>query len=146
MSPEPPDAAVSMNVPLAALVALAVEQWRLSRWLAAQPAGRAAQVGAARHALRKMEDFLGQCALEVRDLDGRPFDAGLAARVVDAVDDPRLPPGTAVVAETVSPLVLWRGNVVKPAEVVTRRGVAAEGHTPSPGTPGEGRGEGSLDF
>jgi hypothetical protein len=55
-------------------------------------------------------------------LDGHPFDAGLAARVVDSTDDPSLPPGSAVVAETVSPLVLWRGSVAKPADVVTRVG------------------------
>ena len=123
MTPEPPEPA-SLNVPLPALVALAVEQWRLSRWLAAQPVAHAAQAGPARHALRRMDDFLRLCALEVRDMDGRPFDAGLAARVVDAADDPLLPPGSAVIAETVSPLVLWRGDVVKAAEVVTRRGPA----------------------
>ena len=119
MSPEPP--APSLDVPLPELIALAVEHWRLSRWLAGQPAG---QAGTARHAIRRIDDFVKGCELEVRDLDGRPFDAGLAARVVDAVEDGRLPPGRAMIAETVSPLVLWKGNVVKAAEVVTRRGAA----------------------
>ena len=126
MSPEPsPD---SLSVPLPALVGLCVEHWRLTKWLAARrpgPGGDASSGNApARHALRRMEDFLKLCVLEARDLDGLPFDPGLAVRVVDTTDDPRLPEGTAVVAETLSPMVLWRGAVARPADVVTRKGTA----------------------
>ena len=43
----------------------------------------------ARHALRRMDDFLRLCELEVQTMDGRPFDPGLAVRVIDTVDDPQ---------------------------------------------------------
>ena len=112
MSPEPiPE---SLSVPLPALVGLCVEHWRLARSPAGDPA--------ARHALRRIEDFLKLCELEARNLDGHPFDPGLAVRVVDTVDDPGLPEGKAVIAETLSPVVLWRGAVVRAADVVTRKG------------------------
>ena len=107
----------ALEVPLPSLVGLAIEWWRLSATL-----GQPGSAGAARHALRKIEDFLRRCELEVQVMDGRPFDPGLAVRVVDAVDDETLPAGRSVIAETVSPLVLWRGRVAKEAEVVTRRG------------------------
>ena len=126
MSPEPNRD--SLSVPLPALVGLCVEHWRLAKWLAARPPapGGDASSGSApaRHALRRMEDFLKLCELEARDLDGLPFDPGLAARVLDTTDDPRLPEGTAVIGETLSPMVLWRGTVAQPADVVTRKGTA----------------------
>ena len=125
MNPEP--APSSLNVPLASLIELGVEHWRLSVWLATQPSKDAA---AARHALRRMEDFLKRCELEVRPMDGLPFDAGMAARVIDTVDDPKLPAGKSFVAETLSPLVLWRGNVVRDADIVTRRGTQDGNQTP----------------
>jgi hypothetical protein len=102
---------------------LASEHWRLATWLAGIPGASSGSAAApARHALRRIVDFLTAAQLEVRSMHDRPFDPGLAVRVVDAVDDPSLPAGETVIAETVSPLILWRGNVVRPADVVTRKG------------------------
>jgi hypothetical protein len=109
-----------LSVSLSSLADLGAEHWRLSTWLdAAAPNGGAAL---ARHALRRMDDFLKSHALEVRDLTGQPFDAGMAARVIDTVDDPLMPQGATVIAETISPIILWQGQVVRAAEVVTRCG------------------------
>jgi hypothetical protein len=109
-----------INISLSALADLGTEHWRLATWLdQAAPDGSAAL---ARHALRRMKEFLNSCELEIRSLDGQPYDAGMAARVVDTIDDPELPHGASVIAETVSPMVLWRGQVLRPADVVTRRG------------------------
>ena len=125
----------SLSIPLPALVGLCVEHWRLARSLASRPATRAGEPphgaspggdAAARHALRRIEDFLKLCELEARNLDGHPFDPGLAVRVVDTIDDSRLAEGKAVIDETLSPVVLWRGAVAKPADVVTRKGTGKE--------------------
>lgn len=113
MNPETPPE--SIPVTLSALADVGVECWRMGRM-----AGAAA--GPARHSLRRIEDFLKRCELEVQALDGRAFDAGLAARVVDAIDDPALPEGQSVIAQTLQPMVLWRGIVIRPADVITRRG------------------------
>jgi hypothetical protein len=114
----------SLDVPLSALVDLAIEHWRLASWLQKMTAGRPASNAApARYALRKIEDILKANQMEVTGMDGVAFDLGLAVRVVDTFDDPTLPAGTTLIAETVSPLVQWNGRVVKPADVVTRRGI-----------------------
>jgi molecular chaperone GrpE (heat shock protein) len=100
-------------------VDLCIEHWRLSRAVAGTPA---AAGGAARHALRRIGDILQRFELEAHSLDGQAFDAGLAVRVVHTEDDPKSPHDKVTIGETVSPMVLWRGNVVRPADVVTRRG------------------------
>jgi hypothetical protein len=102
------------------MVKLCVEYWRLSRWLARLPAS--VQAGPARHALRRMEELLALCELEVVSMDNQMYDAGLAASVIESVDDPDLPPGKVVIDQTLSPMVLWKGEVVRNAEVTTRRG------------------------
>src|SRR5207249_11415611 len=102
---------------------LAVEYWRLSNWLEQSPCRQNA--APARHALRRIADFLQAQEIEVQALDGRPFDAGLAARVVDTIDDANLSEASSVIDQTLSPLVLWRGQVVKAAEVIVRRGAKA---------------------
>lgn len=112
----PPD---TVSVPLASVVAVAVEHWRLAMSLAGQAGGGPA---AARHAARKLGDFLRDCGVEAAGLDGTPYEAGLAARVIDTVDDPSAPEGQTVIEETLSPVVTWRGQVVREADVVTRRG------------------------
>jgi hypothetical protein len=109
-----------LSVPLASLVNLGVEHWRLSTTLSRVL--ESAGAGPLRHGLRKIDDFLKQCEIEVRNMTNQPFDAGLAVRVIDTVDDPQLGDGKSVIEETLSPMVLWRGQVVKPADVVTRRG------------------------
>ena len=111
-----------MPVPFAQMVNLAVEYWRLSKWL--ESASKGLSAGPARHALRKLEDFLKQHEFDVQQLDGRSFDPGLAAKVIDTVEDPMLAKGTTIISETLSPMVFWRGQVVRAAEVVTSEGRA----------------------
>jgi hypothetical protein len=107
----------AMSIPLSSMLSLATEYWRLCGAL------RAVGVSApGRHALRKMEDFLRECELEIQTLDGRPYDPGLAVRVIDAVEDSGMAGGQAVIEETLSPMILWRGRVVRQADVVVRQG------------------------
>lgn len=110
----------SLQVSLAALADLAVDHWRLAKAIAASP-GEASSM---RHAARRIGEFLGRLDVTCRSLNGQPFDAGLAARVVDAADDSSLPAGEALIVETLSPIVLVKGRVVRAAEVVTVRGTA----------------------
>ncbi len=107
----------SVPVSLDALAELAVEWWRLDRW-----AGGAESSGAhARHAARRLAKFLSEHGLEVLDVAGRAYEPGLAVEVLDAIRDARLPPGSQVVDETVAPVVLFRGTVVRHGQVVVRK-------------------------
>jgi hypothetical protein len=116
MKQTPPPA--SVDVSFSSMLNLAVEWWRISSALSASgsaPAG-------ARHGLRRIEDFLKQSGFEVMIMHGRGFDPGLPLKVIDCVDDPKLSPGETIISETISPLVLYDGQVVRQAEVITRRG------------------------
>src|SRR3954447_13927673 len=106
----------SIEVPLASLAELAVEWWRLDRW-AADASESPAQ---ARHVARRMRSFLDAHGLEVLDVTGRAYEPGLAVEVIDAYADAALPAGAKVIDETVSPIVLWRGSVVRHGQVVIK--------------------------
>jgi hypothetical protein len=107
----------TINVTLASLAELAVEWWRLDRWAnGAQDAPPHA-----RHVARRLGKFLSEHGLEVVDLTGRSYEPGLAVEVVDAFDDAGLAAGAQVVDETVAPIVLLRGTVVRHGQVVVRR-------------------------
>ena len=109
----------TLNVSLNALAELAVEWWRLERW-----AGAAEESSPqARHAARRLGLFLSKHGLEVLDVTGRPYEPGLAVEVLDAFADASLPVGAQVVDETVAPVVLYRGAVVRHGQVVVRRNV-----------------------
>jgi maleate cis-trans isomerase len=107
----------TIDVALSSLAELAVEWWRLDRW------ANRAQTAAphARHVARRLGKFLSAHGLEVVDITGRAYEPGLAVEVVDAIDDARLPAGAQVVDETVAPIVLLRGTVVRHGQVVVRR-------------------------
>lgn len=107
----------TLNVSLAALAELAVEWWRLERWAG----GSDDSSPQARHVARRLGRFLSEHGLEVLDVTGRPYEPGLAVEVLDAFEDPRLPPDAQVVDETVAPVVLYRGAVVRHGQVVIRR-------------------------
>ena len=114
----------TIDAPLGALAELAVEWWRLERW-----AGGAEAVSAApaRHVARRLGRFLEERGLSVLDLTGRAHEPGLAVEVVDVIADAALAPGAELIDETVSPVVLWRGRVVRHAQVVIRRAADSQG-------------------
>ena len=107
----------TLTVSLSSLAELAVEWWRLERWAG----GSEESSPQARHAARRLGRFLSEHGLEVLDVTGRPYEPGLAVEVLDAFEDARLPAGSQVVDETVAPVVLYRGAVVRHGQVVVRR-------------------------
>jgi hypothetical protein len=104
----------SLEVPLSSLAELAVDWWRLER-----RAGSDDAASHARHAARRLGKFLSERGLSVVDLTGRPYEPGLAVEVVDVVGAGD--GGAEVIEETVAPVVLWRGSVVRHGQVVVRR-------------------------
>ncbi len=113
MADQPPD---SLEVPLSSLVELAVDWWRLERWAA----GSDGAATHARHVARRLGRFLSERGLSVVDLTGRPYEPGLAVEVIDVVGEGAAG-GAGLIDETVAPVVLWRGSVVRHGQVVVRR-------------------------
>ena len=109
----------TLEVPLSSLAELAVECWRLERWAASF--GPDAPVSPARHVARRLAKFLNESELSTLDLTGRPYEPGLAVEVVDVVRDAHAPAGTETIEETLSPIVLWRGTVVRHGQVIVRK-------------------------
>jgi len=109
----------TLEVSLTALAELAVEWWRLERWAS----GAEASASHARHVARRMGRFLSERELSVLDLTGRRYEPGLAVEVLDVVRDAGAgaEQGTEVIDEMVSPIVLWRGTVVRHGQVIVRK-------------------------
>jgi hypothetical protein len=108
----------TVGIPLPVLVDLAVEAWRLDRWLARH--GQDQTTAAARFASRRIADALSGLELEAIDLTGQAYDPGLALELLGTVDDGALPAGTVLIDEMVAPLCLWQGRVVRQGQVITR--------------------------
>jgi hypothetical protein len=109
----------TLQVTLSSLAELAVEWWRLGR-----TAGDATAFDSSpqvRHVARRLGKFLSDLGLEVLDVTGRVYEPGLAVEVLDAFEDARLPAGSQVIDETIAPVVLFRGAVVRYGQVVVRR-------------------------
>jgi len=113
-----------VRVPLTTLVEMAIEWWRLDCWLADE--GNQSQTAVPRRVARLLSEFLKEKHIDVMDITGALYDPGLAVEVVDTVSDPNLAEGDATIDETVSPIVRWRGAVIRQGQVVTRRGAARE--------------------
>ncbi|HZG50739.1 MAG TPA: hypothetical protein VEZ40_01265 [Pyrinomonadaceae bacterium] len=116
-----------LDVPLASLIELTLEGWRLDSWLAAQPPDQVASK--LRHVARRLQKFLRERELSALDLTGRRYEPGMSVEVLEAFDDERLGAHERLIDEMVEPVILWRGRVVKYGRVVIRRG---GGGTPAP--------------
>lgn len=106
----------TLPVSLSSLAELAVEWWRLGRRADSEETSPQA-----RHVARRLGKFLSDLGLEVLDVTGRAYEPGLAVEVLDAFEDERLPAGSEVIDETVAPVVLFRGAVVRHGQVIVRR-------------------------
>ena len=94
---------------------LAIAYWRLSRWVENVHVERKT---AAVSSLRQIDRFLKANDIELFDLLGQKYDSGYAIDVVgtDAPDD--IPEEKLLIAETLSPLVMQRGEILKYGQVV----------------------------
>jgi hypothetical protein len=110
----------TINVKISELAELAIEAWRLQHW--AFMSGFERDRTIPRRTTRSLNCFLTEMGFELCDLAGQPYDPGLAVEVVDTERDTNAPMGSAWIGETVSPIVLWRGQMVRTGQVVVRYG------------------------
>jgi hypothetical protein len=98
---------------------LALECWRLS--LIAELLNESNQAAGLRHAVRRFTEILKGMGIEAVDFSGRPYDPGMVPEVVEVREDQRLPDGHAIIDETIAPTVTWRGQVIKPGQIIVKR-------------------------
>lgn len=61
-------------------------------------------------------DALSQIGVEVRDMQGRPYDAGMALKVISFEPTPGL--SEEEVSETIKPTITWEGKLIQMGEVI----------------------------
>ena len=94
---------------------IALECWRLSR--IAESLKDSNQGAGLRHAVRRITETLKGMGIEVIDFSGRPYDPGMVPEVVEVRDQGMLY-GHAIIAETIAPTVTWRGQVIRPGQII----------------------------
>jgi hypothetical protein len=112
MPPHPEEIAITLDQ--ACQMALAC--WRLQQTL--QTAVELPSEVAVRHATRSLAEALGAMGLQIVDLRGRVYDPGLAPEVVDVLREEGANEATAIVVETVTPTLEYRGLIVRPGQIV----------------------------
>jgi hypothetical protein len=108
--------------------ALSLECWRLN--VIAELVRDSNEGAGLRHAVRRISETLKGMGIEVVDFAGRPYDPGMVPEVVEVREDQGLTDGHAIVDETIAPTVTWRGQVIKPGQIIVKRSsVRPQEHT-----------------
>jgi hypothetical protein len=114
---------LELSISLEAACELSVQCWRLKRL--SEFAQDANTKGVLRHAVRHMTEMLEKLDIQVVDLTGRVYDAGMVQEVIEMRQDAEMADGCAMVEETVAPTITWRGQMVHRGQIVVRRSGAA---------------------
>jgi hypothetical protein len=107
-----------VSVDIESLCSLSIECWRL-RQLSADPSATIDNnvIG---HIGRRIAQTLQGIGLETLDLSGRLYDSGMAPEVVEVIDAGKIE-DAAIVDETISPIVTWRGRVLHAGQIIVRK-------------------------
>ena len=68
-----------------------------------------------------MTEMLEKLDIQVVDLTGRAYDAGMVQEVIEMRQDVEMADGHAIVEETVAPTITWRGQVVHRGQIIVKR-------------------------
>ncbi len=107
---------------------ISLEGWRLGQLAELQKDG--SDGAGLRHAARRITETLNAIGIEIIDFTGRIYDPGLVPEVVEVHQDETLPDGHAFIEETIAPTVTWRGQVVRPGQVIVKRSALGPAETP----------------
>ena len=107
-----------------ALIEIAVESWRFaklfSRLLGKVDAGDGARfVNQYRYFLKRLEDNLEQAGLRLVNVEGHPYDPGVAATAVNIGDFG--PDDHLLVDQMIEPILMGREGVVRTGTVMLRK-------------------------
>lgn len=99
---------------------LAIEVWRLKRSLKALPAG--ANTGPFGVSIDRLEDLLRTMGIEIHDPSGEAYDDGMTLSVSLYEKSKSLRHGMKRIAETISPTIYWKGQMLQPGKVIVEVG------------------------
>jgi len=108
-----------IEIPLNKLIEISVAWWRFNRWLARYESDRSLVV--ARNISHKLEELLKECHIEIIDIENKVYDPGLAVEIIDIIEDPDLIECDGIIDETITPIIMFQGTVLKQGQIVLRR-------------------------
>lgn len=114
-----PTSAATIELTLDSASRVAVEVWRLKRWIDQSPEIDTNPV--VRRTMRSMYELLRLMELEVVDFTGKVYDAGMAPEVIDVQFDDSTTEGAAIVVETIMPTVMWKKQMILGGQIIVRR-------------------------
>lgn len=114
-------AANSTEISISELAKLATDWWRLDNWLKQRSEDQS--LTAVRYVSRKLGQFIKDQNLSILDMSGEKFDAGLAFDVIETV--PAADGSGPVIVETISPVIMWKEQVVSHGQVVISQAATA---------------------
>ncbi len=94
---------------------LALAYWRLNNWVANTNVERKT---AAISSLRKINRFLKDNGVEIKDLVGQKYDSGYAIDVLEKNTEKDIPEEELVVSETICPIITQNGEIIKYGQVI----------------------------
>jgi hypothetical protein len=94
---------------------VALAYWRLEKWVAEINVERKT---AATSSLRQMKRYLDENGIELKDYLGQKYDSGFAIDVIGRTTDKDLLEDQLVVSETLVPLILENGEILKYGQVM----------------------------
>lgn len=106
------------SLTLSGCCSLASEVWRLRRYV--ESLGEATEGVSLRYSMRQLSKVLEELKIAVVDLAGCHYDSGMIQEVLEVLDDPELPRGQQIIAETISPTVTWNGTIAQPGQITLR--------------------------
>ena len=101
---------------------VALAFWRLEKWV---DSINVARKNAATSSLRLLERFLEENKIEVIDYLGQQYDVGMAIDVIGKDIEANAPEDKLIISETLTPLILTNGEVLKFGQVMLGREVKA---------------------
>lgn len=113
------------------LADLALEAWRLSKSVSDggdDPGGARVAI---RYSVRKMKQVLEASGCSYVDLTGHSYDAGMALDVLSVEGGPGADTSELLVKEMLSPIILWKGRVLRHGEAILQK-TSAGGAPPEP--------------
>ena len=94
---------------------LALAYWRLNKWVTNVSVERKS---AAQGSLRQMKKYLDKNNVELLDFCGQKYDSGFAIDVIGVTTDKNLPEEEMIISETLCPLILQNGEILKYGQVM----------------------------
>ncbi|MDA2922721.1 hypothetical protein MYX07_05670 [Patescibacteria group bacterium AH-259-L07] len=108
---------IEMSLSVEALVALAVEIWRIEQRMAKVSSGLSdIQRKGLESSVQKLRRYLEKYDIEIRDYTNQKFNKGLNLDVLSVKKDTAIT--EPIVKETVEPTIMCKGQVVKKAKII----------------------------